>query len=298
MPMISFAALSFANVSTFSACSVFLSSVASATCLSSALIPSSSASISEANVAMLSLRSSIAFPRSDTVSSNSFKSSSVLSMVFSQYSFFSSSAVCSLPSSTTMSSIIFKTLSKLTFLPLSASAMRFTRKSPFSPRPACCKATNARFFTDCPFAANCNRAGVGSVFLNNSSASSSLSSLIVSAIASNSSARTLVLTAHSSSLVLQFFSKSFRKASSSIRLLVVSSRSSFWVTSCTPSSPMRVILLSIDFVKELISLVFAAINSSKSLIADVSSAVAVARLFSIVSVISLRIPTICPLWGT
>mmetsp|Transcript_76668 Transcript_76668/g.119801 ORF Transcript_76668/g.119801 Transcript_76668/m.119801 type:complete len:297 (+) Transcript_76668:57-947(+) len=296
--MSSLAALSLASVSTASACSSFLCSVASATCLSRALMPSSSASISEASVAIPSFVSAIDLDKSDTANSNSFALSSVASIVVSQYSFFSSSEICSFLRSATISSIIVNTFSKLTFLPLSASAMRFTRKSPFSPRPACCKATNARFFTDCPFAANCNRAGVGSVFLNNSSASSSLSSLIVSAIASNSSARTLVLTAHSSSLVLQFFSKSFRKASSSIRLLVVSSRSSFWVTSCTPSSPMRVILLSIDFVKELISLVFAAINSSKSLIADVSSAVAVARLFSIVSVISLRIPTICPLWGT
>mmetsp|Transcript_76663 Transcript_76663/g.119785 ORF Transcript_76663/g.119785 Transcript_76663/m.119785 type:complete len:297 (+) Transcript_76663:718-1608(+) len=295
MPMISFAALSFANVSTFSACSDFLSSVASATCLSSALIPSSSAAISEASVEMLSLRSSIALPRSDTVSSNSFRSSSFLSMVFSQYSFFSSSAVCSLPSKTTMSSIIFKTFSKLTFLPLRARLIKFSRKSFWAPLLA--KAASACSFTCFAFVFNCNNDGVGRVFLKSSSASSSLSSFTVSARANNSSARTLQRTAHSSSLVLQFFSKSFKKTSSAARLFAVSSRSSFWLARSTPSSPICAILLSIDLVRALISLVLAASNSLKFLIADSSSSVTSARVFSIVSVICFRMPTIWPLCG-
>eukprot|EP00427_Karlodinium_veneficum_P045089 CAMPEP_0169250512 /NCGR_PEP_ID=MMETSP1016-20121227/36997_1 /TAXON_ID=342587 /ORGANISM="Karlodinium micrum, Strain CCMP2283" /LENGTH=64 /DNA_ID=CAMNT_0009331543 /DNA_START=74 /DNA_END=265 /DNA_ORIENTATION=- len=61
----------------------------------------------------------------------------------------------------------------------------------------------ARDFIDCPDAANCNSEGVGNVFLKSSRLSSSFNNFIVSAIANNSSARTLHRTAHSSSFVLQ-----------------------------------------------------------------------------------------------
>mmetsp|Transcript_76666 Transcript_76666/g.119795 ORF Transcript_76666/g.119795 Transcript_76666/m.119795 type:complete len:222 (+) Transcript_76666:827-1492(+) len=221
-------------------------------------MPSSRAPISEASVAMVSSRSAIALPRSETVSWSSLRSSSFLSIVFSQYSFFSSSATCSLPSNFTISSIITSTLSKLTFLPFNAKEIRLMRKSPF---PSCNMA-KARDFIDCPDAANCNSEGVGNVFLKSSRLSSSFNNFIVSAIANNSSARTLHRTAHSSSFVLQFFSRSLKKASSSKTDFVVSSRSSFAVTNATPSSPIFVILLSMDFVKALISLVLALMSSS------------------------------------
>mmetsp|Transcript_44364 Transcript_44364/g.70248 ORF Transcript_44364/g.70248 Transcript_44364/m.70248 type:complete len:252 (+) Transcript_44364:143-898(+) len=251
-------------------------------------MPSSSALISLESVLIVSSRSAIAFPRSETVSSRFFKSSSVLSIIFSQYSFFSSSDFCSSPSNNTMSSIIFKTFSKLTFFPLRASEIRFKRKSPFS----VCNSDNALAFTDCSVDFNCSNEGVGKVFLKSSKASSSFKSLMVSAIANNSSARTLQRTSHSSSLVLQFFSKSLRKAASSTKDLVVSSKSSFSVASCTPKLPILAILFSTDLVKALISLVLAPISPLKSLIAASSSAVAVARLFCMVSVISFRMPTI------
>mmetsp|Transcript_25806 Transcript_25806/g.41353 ORF Transcript_25806/g.41353 Transcript_25806/m.41353 type:complete len:202 (-) Transcript_25806:472-1077(-) len=141
------------------------------------------------------------------------------------------------------------------------------------------------------------RAGVGNVFLNNSSASSSFRILIVSAIAKISSARILQRIAHSSSLVLQLFSKSFRKAESSTSAFDVSSKSSFCDTTATPSSPIFAIFVSMAFVNALISFVFAARRPSKSFNAASSAAVASARSFSIVSVICFKIPTIWPLAG-
>merc|ERR1719265_1152266 len=61
---------------------------------------------------------------------------------------------------------------------------------------------------------------------------------------------------------------------------------------------MLVVFASILFVNALISLVFAATNSSNCLIEAVSSLVAVARLSDMVSVICFNIPVIWPLWGT
>mmetsp|Transcript_76661 Transcript_76661/g.119777 ORF Transcript_76661/g.119777 Transcript_76661/m.119777 type:complete len:294 (+) Transcript_76661:57-938(+) len=292
--MSSLAALSLASVSTASACSSFLCSVASATCLSRALMPSSSASISEASVAIPSFVSAIDLDKSDTANSNSFALSSVASIVVSQYSFFSSSEICSFLRSATISSIIVNTFSKLTFLPLSAREMRLRRKSVVL---LCSRTAKARDLIARPLSATWIKAGVGSVFLNSSSASSSFRIFIVSAMAKTSSARILQRTAHSSSLVLQFFSKSFKKTSSAARLFAVSSRSSFWLARSTPSSPICAILLSIDLVRALISLVLAASNSLKFLIADSSSSVTSARVFSIVSVICFRMPTIWPLCG-
>mmetsp|Transcript_43558 Transcript_43558/g.68970 ORF Transcript_43558/g.68970 Transcript_43558/m.68970 type:complete len:298 (+) Transcript_43558:737-1630(+) len=289
--MSSLAALSLASVSTASACSSFLCSVASATCLSRALMPSSSASISEASVAIPSFVSAIDLDKSDTANSNSFALSSVASIVVSQYSFFSSSEICSFLRSATISSIIVNTFSKLTFLPLSAREMRLRRKSVVL---LCSRTAKARDLIARPLSATWIKAGVGSVFLNSSSASSSFRIFIVSAMAKTSSARILQRTAHSSSLVLQFFSKSFKKFASSTRLFDVSSKSSFCVTTATPSSPTFAIFVSISFVKALISFVFAATSPSKSLSASSSLAVASLRSFSIVSVICFKMPTICP----
>merc|ERR1719163_1834667 len=85
-----------------------------------------------------------------------------------------------------------KTLSKLTLRPRSAIEMRLSRASPpFS-------SSLARFRTSLLEILTCKSAGVGSVFLKSSRASSSLRILMVSARANCSSARNFWRTAHSS----------------------------------------------------------------------------------------------------
>mmetsp|Transcript_89825 Transcript_89825/g.175807 ORF Transcript_89825/g.175807 Transcript_89825/m.175807 type:complete len:202 (-) Transcript_89825:245-850(-) len=199
-----------------------------------------------------------------------FISSSALSNDVSQYCFFSSSSACSLPKSSTISSIIFTILSKFAPLrPFSASINKFIRESPARLRPARSVA-RARWRSCFARVATCRKdgtllcesAGLGNVFLNSSSASSSFKSLIVSAIARSSSARSfwwLSQTLRFSSQSPSICWRSFSFASSDFDVSSMSSSSS---TISRPFLPRRAVLDSIASPWASISLVFAALRPS------------------------------------
>mmetsp|Transcript_44451 Transcript_44451/g.73914 ORF Transcript_44451/g.73914 Transcript_44451/m.73914 type:complete len:321 (+) Transcript_44451:703-1665(+) len=285
--------------STYSACSAFRCSVASDTDLSRLSMPAISALISLAIVATDS--SSVAIWLSSPLIENSrlFFLSSAPSNWDSQYSFLWSSSSCSSVRSFTISSIIFTTLSKFTFLPCSANAMKSScdlwpgewRHASVIMANACsrCFALLTVTWT--------KELAPGSVFLNISSASSSLRILIVSASATCSSARIFMFASYSSFFVPQFASRSAKNLESSAKAFCVSLRSCFICTISTPNSPTRTVFVSIAPVRLLISFVFAAINASYALIAAASAASASASPLAIVSFISFKMPVISPLFG-
>mmetsp|Transcript_95725 Transcript_95725/g.189757 ORF Transcript_95725/g.189757 Transcript_95725/m.189757 type:complete len:435 (-) Transcript_95725:252-1556(-) len=275
-------------------------SVASATDLSKALIPSTRAAISSVKVSIIPLVSSRAAPRSSTLRSKDFCLSSVASNSDSQYTFFSSSAFCSSARIATISSIIPITLSNVPpDLPCNARAMKSRRGSGILLFAlAACKTAIARRFRFWALSLVCRKEALGSVFLNKSRASSSLRILMVSAIASNSSARVLVLSAHSASFVEQPFASSAKNFLSSARAFAVSSISSFISVISRPTCATRSNFDSMAAVFASSSLVLASIKSANVLIASSSVAVTSANVFSMVSFNCLRMPTISPLAGT
>mmetsp|Transcript_64485 Transcript_64485/g.199954 ORF Transcript_64485/g.199954 Transcript_64485/m.199954 type:complete len:235 (+) Transcript_64485:901-1605(+) len=229
---------------------------------------------------------------------STLKSSSVLSSLDSQYAFFSSSSVCSFASKASMSSIMPRIFSKLTFCPWRANASRSRRASFVAlllrTAPKACKAFLLRCLS---VSTVCNREALGKVFLKSSKASSSFSILMVSANATSSSARVFFTASHSFSLVVQLFSRFARKPWSSARDLEVSSKSSFNVAISTPNSAMRWVLSSIAFKLAAISFSFAADNAANAALAASSSFVMSARLLSIVPFICFRMPVIEVLCG-
>mmetsp|Transcript_61864 Transcript_61864/g.191689 ORF Transcript_61864/g.191689 Transcript_61864/m.191689 type:complete len:214 (+) Transcript_61864:1226-1867(+) len=138
---------------------------------------------------------------------------------------------------------------------------------------------------------------LGSVFLNKSNASSSFKTLMVSARATSSSARTFLRSSHSAVFSLQLWSKCARTCWSSASAAWVSERSSFIWTICTPNSPIAVVFVSMAAVRACVSLVFAAISSSKVLMAVSSVAVRSAKFLDMLSPISFKMPVISPLFG-
>mmetsp|Transcript_1695 Transcript_1695/g.4549 ORF Transcript_1695/g.4549 Transcript_1695/m.4549 type:complete len:208 (-) Transcript_1695:794-1417(-) len=193
-----------------------------------------------------------------------FLSSEVSSSVL-QYSFLLSSSSCSFFRVATISSIMAMTFSKPIFLPLSAYSIKATMELPEPAlADACCKIARARDRTDAALMRISTKLALapGSVFLNNSRASSSLRILMVSASASSSSARTLQRASHSASLVAQPFFSSARYWVSSSSVSLVSSRSLASSLSITFTSPRRVISSSICAVSVFTSFVLAAIISS------------------------------------
>mmetsp|Transcript_40003 Transcript_40003/g.103550 ORF Transcript_40003/g.103550 Transcript_40003/m.103550 type:complete len:207 (+) Transcript_40003:344-964(+) len=200
--------------SLYSAFSAFLCSVASATVLSKALMPASKAAISWMSVSMPCLAFSMAVPASATVRSKAFFLSSAVSNCAAQYSCLCASSSCSCFSMATMSSHILMTLSKppaeRARLPLRVRASRSScgrswasallRMKRIMPR-ARARCTEALTLT-------CTRLApaLGKVFLKRSSASSSFSTLMVSARATSSSARVLERSSHSAVFVLQLCS--------------------------------------------------------------------------------------------
>mmetsp|Transcript_111762 Transcript_111762/g.203129 ORF Transcript_111762/g.203129 Transcript_111762/m.203129 type:complete len:266 (+) Transcript_111762:585-1382(+) len=253
------ALLSFIS-STNAVCSVLRCAVASATLSSRDLMPASSAAISSTRLAFFSSISSIAFWRPEAVSSKDAALSEASSRLALQSATFVSSAVCSSLRRATMSSIIFKTLPKSAFLPCKAREMRSRRWSClrlwlFNTACACRKSS---FVDTC----SCNKEGLGNVFLNNSSASSSFKSLMVSASAIDSSPKTFFCSAYLAALVLQVASSSAKKAWSFSRDASVSSRSSCKFTISTPTSANREDFVSICLVSAATSFFLAAISSS------------------------------------
>mmetsp|Transcript_125118 Transcript_125118/g.339802 ORF Transcript_125118/g.339802 Transcript_125118/m.339802 type:complete len:413 (-) Transcript_125118:256-1494(-) len=273
--------------------------VASLTDASSALMLFSVSAISSASAAMFSSALAIAVSVSAATCSSSFFLSSVESNVATQYSFLSASSSPSFFSEATMSSIMPMIFSKPTFFPRRAST-RKSRRARRGPVPwARCRRLTARARRSAPRTRTCRRLalGAGSVFLNNSRASSSLRSLMTSARARSSSERVLLRSSHSPVFVEQPFSSSARNCWSSARDSCVSARSFCISTMATPSSPIRRVLVSTDSVQALISFVLAFTSSSKVAMAFSSVSVASAKDLDMSSESCLRMPVICPLWG-
>mmetsp|Transcript_81432 Transcript_81432/g.205760 ORF Transcript_81432/g.205760 Transcript_81432/m.205760 type:complete len:214 (+) Transcript_81432:1056-1697(+) len=137
----------------------------------------------------------------------------------------------------------------------------------------------------------------GSVRLNKSSASSSLSTLMVSARATSSSARVLDRSSHSAVFVLQLVASSLRNSLSSAKAAWESERSSFSCTMLTPSSPICTVFASTVSVSAATSFFFAAMSPSYDLTAASSVAVASAKSFAISPPNCFKMPTISPLDG-
>mmetsp|Transcript_1590 Transcript_1590/g.5014 ORF Transcript_1590/g.5014 Transcript_1590/m.5014 type:complete len:242 (-) Transcript_1590:677-1402(-) len=236
---------------------------------------------------------------SETVRSRAFFLSSARSNCVPQYSFLCSSSTCSFLSASTISSIIEMTFSKppcwRAFLPLSANTNRSNSVLCWCLGDFRAVRRAAMAFERRADAVNstCTKlAELGSVFLNSSSASSSLRTLIVSASATSSSALVLERSSHSLSFLSQLASRFARNFLSSARVSSVSERSSFFCTSPTLTSPICSDFVSIDCVRATSSLVLAAVSSSKALIAASSSAVASARPLAMLSPICFKIPVI------
>mmetsp|Transcript_37983 Transcript_37983/g.85538 ORF Transcript_37983/g.85538 Transcript_37983/m.85538 type:complete len:240 (+) Transcript_37983:763-1482(+) len=238
MPSNSFAAESDCISSRYASCSSFLVSVASVTCLSKAAMPSVNALISSVSVLIVSVSSSMEMSKSLIICSNSFFLSSVLSKVFSQYSFLWSSSCCSFAKTSTKSSINFKTLSKFTFFPCKAIAIRLrpTSSEPFFDF-AWRTMSNALLRSWLSLATICTKLGLGSVFLNKSSASSSLRIFIVWCMARSSSVRSFLRSSHSAVLFPQSFCRSAKNFLSSSNAASDSVSSPCMFTMLTCKSP-------------------------------------------------------------
>mmetsp|Transcript_74283 Transcript_74283/g.215254 ORF Transcript_74283/g.215254 Transcript_74283/m.215254 type:complete len:234 (+) Transcript_74283:3353-4054(+) len=232
-------------------------------------MPFSRAAISSVSVAMASFAVAMALSSSEMERCKVFFWSSVVSNCSAQYSFLSSSSLCSVLRTPIMSSTILMTFSKppwfSDFLPASVSI----NKS----RAACwLLGAAARALTSTSMArlrcfeapeANCTKLELaeGSVFLKRSNASSSLRTLIVSASATSSSARVLERSSHSAVFVAQLSSNPFRNFWSAKSAAWVSVKSSFICTMLTPNSPICVVFASMAAPRASTSLLLALIIS-------------------------------------
>mmetsp|Transcript_81443 Transcript_81443/g.217855 ORF Transcript_81443/g.217855 Transcript_81443/m.217855 type:complete len:325 (+) Transcript_81443:1215-2189(+) len=186
-----------------------------------------------------------------------------------------------------MLSIILSTSSKPCFLPWMAIN---TKSTLTPPRPR--RAAIARFRTSCELSCTCSKLGLGRDFLNSSKASSLFRSLMVSAIASSSSARVFLISSYSAACDLQVFSNSSKYPSSSSTALVVAFKSLLSVAILTANSPVRPVFTSIASVAAAISSFFALVKLLKFSTASVSALVISSRRSVISSTIVFRMPTI------
>mmetsp|Transcript_45763 Transcript_45763/g.83833 ORF Transcript_45763/g.83833 Transcript_45763/m.83833 type:complete len:263 (-) Transcript_45763:733-1521(-) len=262
MPKSSLAAESAVISSVNASFSSFRVSVASATSLSRASMPSVRALISSFKVEMPSSASSMANFTVEMVCSKPFSLSSVTSNCFSQYSFLWSSSVCSFAKTSTSSSISLKTFSKLTFLPVSATAMRSNAARLECVAGAFWISARAFLRTSRLLDSIWTKLGLGNVFLKSSKASSSFKILIVSAMATFSSALIFSISSHSLSFEAQFSSMSAKNFLSSAKASSVSPISLAMLAMSTPNLPTRADLSSIAAVCAAISFSFAATNSA------------------------------------
>mmetsp|Transcript_99549 Transcript_99549/g.319507 ORF Transcript_99549/g.319507 Transcript_99549/m.319507 type:complete len:299 (-) Transcript_99549:658-1554(-) len=291
--------------SLYSKFSALRCSVASATDLSSSMMPASRAAISCVVVSMPSFALAMAVSASAILRSRAFLLSSVWSNCMLQYSFLLSSSSCSFFNIWTISSHILMTLSNvpwlMAFLPLKVSAIMSRAGRRFLSAFLCMARSKDKAWERSVEAETrtCTKLALelGNVFLKKSSASSSFKTLIVSAKATSSSALVLERSSHSFVLVPQLDSSSARNFLSSNMVAAVSERSSFICTMATPSSPIRVVFVSTVAVRAWTSFSLAAISASKVLTDAASVAVSSARSFAMVSPISFKIPVIWPLCG-
>mmetsp|Transcript_124056 Transcript_124056/g.347412 ORF Transcript_124056/g.347412 Transcript_124056/m.347412 type:complete len:267 (+) Transcript_124056:136-936(+) len=265
-------------------------------------MPASSDLMSSTRVAIVPSISSMASSESEMDCSKPFFLSSVRSSCLSQYSFFASSSTCSFFKVFSMSSIILMTFSKPIFLPFNAIAMRSScgrvmelAAAALEMMARACPAAVARLSV--PSCTKLALPALGNVFLKRSRASSSFNTLMVSAIATSSSARVFLISSHSAVLVLQLVSSSIWNFVSASSAALVSSKSFAMPAICTPISPTRIISSSICLERVSTSLFFAAIKALKFSMAAVSSVVASSKSFCISSSIVFKMPVISPLAG-
>mmetsp|Transcript_69007 Transcript_69007/g.175387 ORF Transcript_69007/g.175387 Transcript_69007/m.175387 type:complete len:271 (+) Transcript_69007:92-904(+) len=269
-------------------------------------MPADKLFMSSVKVPMASLTSSMAISASETVRSKPFFLSSAVSIWPLQYSFFCASSWCSRLRTSTMLSIILSTLSKpplpAALLPEMAIIKRSRAECSFAPawrlNPWMIFRAWSRLLA-APVAV-CKKLALlalGIVFLKRSRASSSLSTLMVSAKATCSSARVLERTSHSFCLESQPVSNSLKNSWSASKAAWVSERSSLICTMLMPNSPICLVLVSMEAVRADTSLFFAAIISSNDLTPSVSWVVASSKDFCMVSLISLMMPVTSPLEG-
>mmetsp|Transcript_167119 Transcript_167119/g.295892 ORF Transcript_167119/g.295892 Transcript_167119/m.295892 type:complete len:292 (-) Transcript_167119:457-1332(-) len=214
----------------------------------------------------------------------------------SQYDFLASSSAWSFLSSAMSASIILMILSKPIWPPCRAI---WTKSTPGSLLCRELRVCSARWRTLFVLVCTCMKLlAAGRVFLKSSSASSSLSMVIVSVKATSSSLDIFLNSSHSFVFAAQFSSKFAKKAWSSAKLSLVFSRSFSCCAIATPNSPMSTLFVSMDLVREAISFFFAATRPSKSATDVFSASVMSASSADISSLIVLRMPTISPLLGT
>mmetsp|Transcript_73644 Transcript_73644/g.213332 ORF Transcript_73644/g.213332 Transcript_73644/m.213332 type:complete len:230 (+) Transcript_73644:848-1537(+) len=229
-------------------------------------MPATSADISDSKVEMLSFASSMTVSTSAIERSRPFILSSAASSSCAQYSFFSSSSACSFFNVATSSSTSLITFSNPAFLPCKASAIKsnWCLLLCGARARASVKIAFAWARMDEAVTRNCKKLapGLGKVALKRSSASSSLSNLIVSASATVSCARILFSSSWTLALESQFFSMSARNALSCSKASTVSPRSFFIVEICTPNSADLWSFPSMDFDTAATSFSLEAISPS------------------------------------
>mmetsp|Transcript_42235 Transcript_42235/g.101613 ORF Transcript_42235/g.101613 Transcript_42235/m.101613 type:complete len:257 (+) Transcript_42235:362-1132(+) len=256
-------------------------------------MPLRSSSISSFSCLMSPSASLMRLDRVPSCCWRAFFWSSVLSSSALQNSIFSSSSACSCLRDAIILSTISKTFSKPCFFPRKASNTRFVAVPLWVFSAAMALARTARSVVWI-----CSKLVEGRVFLNNSRASSELSILMVSAIATASSARDFLASSWSAPAVLHLASSSARNFSSASLVFLVSSRSPFLFTASTARSPDRAVFSSMASVLAWISLFFACTMPLWLATASFSSLVISAKFSDISSRICFKIPTICPLAGS
>mmetsp|Transcript_12387 Transcript_12387/g.24975 ORF Transcript_12387/g.24975 Transcript_12387/m.24975 type:complete len:230 (-) Transcript_12387:25-714(-) len=227
---------------------------------------------------MDSCAEAIAASRSETLRSNSFFLSSLVSRVFSQYSFFESSSACSCFKVATMPSIMARTFSKPIFLPRRARKMassfgRLDGNSVFKLAARAARAL-ARKLAAPTWTCMKLALALGNVALKSSRASSSLSTLIVSAKATSSSARNLLRSSHSFAFLSQSSFKLDENCLSASSASLVSPKSFFICAMDTPSSATFASFASIAWLAKFFCFLIASINCACADIASSSVLVA------------------------
>mmetsp|Transcript_25619 Transcript_25619/g.65097 ORF Transcript_25619/g.65097 Transcript_25619/m.65097 type:complete len:227 (-) Transcript_25619:532-1212(-) len=225
-------------------------------------MPSCKALISAAKVSKRPSICSMALSESAMDCSCCFCLSSDSSNWASQYSFLLSSPSCSFFKFTTISSTMVITFSKPAVLPWRAKEIK-SNSGLFDFFAAAWINAKARAFCDATVTCTCIKLELapGKVFLKSSSASSSLSTLMVSARATNSSERVFLISSHSAVLEPQLVSSSIANLVSALSEALVSSKSFFIPAISTPRSPTLVISASICSVTVATSFCLAAISS-------------------------------------
>mmetsp|Transcript_25628 Transcript_25628/g.65129 ORF Transcript_25628/g.65129 Transcript_25628/m.65129 type:complete len:227 (+) Transcript_25628:347-1027(+) len=226
-------------------------------------MPASSALISSTRVTRRPSISSMDFEESATDCSSSFFLSSDWSNWVPQYSFLLSSPTCSVFKLATISSIMVITFSKPADLPRSARRMR-SRAGLFMCLLAVRTNAKARALCETPLTCTCTKLELapGKVFLKRSRASSSLRTLIVSARATNSSLRVILIASHSEVLVPQLDFNSSWNFWSAESAFFVSSMSLAISEVSTPRRPMCSISLSSCTCRVPTSFFLAAMSAS------------------------------------